>query len=211
MIIDGNNLSSPEKTVTVAPAPATNPSLDSWEAHVGIAWRHPTQGSYVRLYSDSLVSNGPEQLVGGIAVNPAAPAIAALAEPSSFSVLFSAPAGTLKQRRVDLNAAFISDKDVTLGTQVARFAAAAGKNGQVAIVERLSGVAANQPQLRLRKVVATQFNDAGAQLGPEVLLPASVSAYPLDPVICYVPEADAFVVAWSGDGNSEGVWVQRFR
>jgi hypothetical protein len=30
-------------------------------------------------------------------------------------------------------------------------------------------------------------------------------------VICYVPEADTFVVAWSGDGNSEGVWVQRFR
>lgn len=211
VILDGNDLANPEKTVIVAPPPATGPSLASWEAHVGIAWRHPTQGTYARLYSDAMSSNGPEQLLGGTVINAAAPAIAAIAEPASFTALFSAPVGTLKQRRIGLDAALIGSGDVALGSQVARFVAAAGKGGQVAIVERLSGVAANQPQLRLRKVVATQNGDVGAQLGSEVILPASVSKYPLEPVICYVPEADTFVVAWSGDGNSEGVWVQRFR
>lgn len=211
MILDGNDLANPEKTVIVAPPPASNPSLASWEAHVGIAWRHPTQGSYARLYSDSMSSNGPEQLVGGTVINAATPAIAAVAEPASFTALFSAPVGTLKQRRIGLDAALIGAGDVTLGTQVARFAAAAGKAGQVAIVERLSGVAADQPQLRVRKVAAAQNGDVGAQVGSEVMLPASVSKYPLEPVICYVPEADTFVVAWSGDGASQGVWLQRFR
>ncbi len=210
-IIDGNAPESPEKLVTVAPSPASGVAASSWEDKVGLVWRHPSQGSYVRLYGSTMSSLGPEVPLGGVVANTFAPAIAAMAEPASFTTLFFAPVGTLQQRRIGLDGTLIGNKDVQLATSVARIAVAAGKPGQVAVVERISSVTANQPQLRLRKVVVGQAGDVGAQLGAEVVLIASVSKYALDPTLCYVPEADTFVVAWSGDASSEGVWVQRFR
>lgn len=210
-IIDGNAPELPEKVVTVAAAPANGGAVASWEANVGMVWRHPTKGSYVRLYTDTMSSNGPEQLLGAPAANTFAPAVAAVAEPASFTALFFSPVATLQQRRIGLDAALIGAGDVKLATAVAKVVAAAGKAGQVAIVERIGSVTANQPQLRLRKVFVSQAGDVGAQLGSEVILTASISKYALDPTLCYLPEADTFIVAWSGDASSEGVWFQRFR
>lgn len=210
-IIDGNAPEIPEKVVTVAPAPASGGSVASWEANVGLVWRHPSKGSYVRLYTDSMSSNGPEQLLGAAVANTFAPAIAAVAEPASFTALFFSPVATLQQRRIGLDAALIGAGDVKLANSVAKVVAAAGKPGQVAMVERIGPASATQPQLRLRKVFVSQAGDVGAQLGTEVILTASVSKYALEPALCYVPEADTYIVAWSGDASSEGVWFQRFR
>ena len=144
-ILDGNAPEVPEKVVTVATAPASGAAVASWEAHVGLVWRHPTKGSFVRLYTDTMSSNGPEQLLGAPVANTLAPAIAAMAEPASFTALFFSPVATLQQRRIGLDAAFIGLNDVKLATTVAKVVAAAGKSGQVAVVERIGSVTANQP------------------------------------------------------------------
>ncbi|MBM4342419.1 MAG: hypothetical protein FJ100_03460 [Deltaproteobacteria bacterium] len=210
-ILDGNDLSAPEKLVTLAPAPATNPAVASLDANVGVIWRQTGKGTRYRLYSNTLSSNGPEQDLGSSTANPPAPQMLAVSTPPGFAALFFAPAADLKLRRIGLNASVLGPADVALATGIARVAAAAGKPGQLAVVERLYGQGADQAQLRVRKVAITSAGDPGATLGPPVELANSAAPYPVTGAIAYVPEADTYVVAWSGDATSDGVWVQRFR
>lgn len=210
-ILDGNDLSQPEKLVTLVTAPAINPSVAVLDANVAVVWRSPGKGSRFRLYSDTLASNGPEQDLGVPTANPPPPGIAAIENPPSFVATFFSPAVELKLRRIGLNASLIGPGDVAVASGIARIAVAAGKYGQVAVVERVSGAGPGEPQLRLRKLVVASPGDPGAALGLAVALEASASKVILDAALTYVPEAGVFIVTWSGDATSDGVWIQRFR
>ncbi len=210
-LLDGNDLSAPEKLVTLVAAPATSPAVASLDANVAVIWRQTGKGTRYRLYSNTLASNGPEQDLGLATSNPPAPQIVAVATPPSFAAVFFAPAADLKLRRIGLNASVLGPADVPLATGIARMAAAAGKPGQLALVERLYGQGADQPQLRVRKVAVASAGDPGATLGLPVELGNSAAKHPVEAAIAYVPEADTFVVVWAGDTTSDGVWVQRFR
>ncbi|MSQ82783.1 MAG: hypothetical protein EXR77_07685 [Myxococcales bacterium] len=210
-VLDGNDLSVPEKIVTLLGPPATSPAVASLDANAAIIWRHPGKGTRYRLYSGTLASNGPEQDLGLATANPPPPQMLAIASPPSFAALFFSPASDLKLRRIGLNATVLGSADVAVTVGVSRIAAAAGKPGQVAIIERLSGVGADQPQLRVRKMQITTAGDPGTQLALAVELAASASKLLLDASLTYVADADTYVVVWSGDASSDGVWVQRFR
>lgn len=210
-ILDGNDLSAPEKLVTLAPAPATNPAVASLDANVAVVWRQTGKGTRYRLYSNTLASNGPEQDLGTPTANPPAPQMLAVANPPSFAAMFFAPAADLKLRRIGLNATVLGPADVSLATGIAKIASAAGKPGQIAVIERLYGQGPDQPQLRARKVAITSAGDPGATLGLPVELANSAAKYPLEAAIAYIPQADTYVVVWAGDATSDGVWVQRFR
>jgi hypothetical protein len=210
-LLDANDFSQVEKTATLAPAPATNPSVAALDANVGVLWRDPTQGSRFRLYSDKLASNGVETSLGGKVVNGGPPAMVAVWSQPSFAALFFDPPTTLKVRRIDLNAALVGAADLALASDTLRLAAAAGKDGQVAIVERTSAkINATVSQLRLRKVQFTGADDAGQSLGEAVVVAEAKSSVPLEVALVYVPEADTYVVAWSGDASSQGVQLRRF-
>lgn len=210
-ILDGNDLSQTEKLVSMIAAPATNPSVASLDANVAVVWKLPGKGTRYRLYTDTLASNGPEQDLGTPTATPPAPQMLAIDTPPSFAAVFFSPAAELKLRRIGLNASVMGPADVPVATDATKIAAAAGKAGQLVLVERISGAAPDEPQLRLRKMVIASAGDPGTPLGPPVPLALSASKLALDAAIAYLPDADTFVVAWSGDLLSDGIWVQRFR
>jgi hypothetical protein len=233
--INGNLTFAESKVVQIVQPPATGASLAALDANVALAWTLPEDRPQFRLFSDLLLSNGPEQDLGLGAPGSRGPALVALATPPSFLAIFSSggkgpspaacagtepkcPAGGVcdgaicslgaQFRRIGLTASKLGPADVDLAPGVDRVVAVAGKAGQVAEIERLPTT--KLPQLRLRKLLVQKVADPGAQLGTEVLLAAKSTA-PIQPVLCYVPESDVFILAWSGDATSEGVWIQRFR
>jgi hypothetical protein len=233
--INGNLTFAEAKVVQIVQPPATGASLAVLDANVALAWTLPEDRPQFRLFSDLLLSNGPEQDLGLGAPGSRGPAIVALASPPSFLAIFPSggkgpspvacagsepkcPTGGVcdgaicslgaQFRRIGLTASKLGPTDVDLAPGVDRVVAVAGKLGQVAEIERLPTT--KLPQLRLRKLLVQKVADPGTQLGTEVLLKAKSTA-PLQAVLCYVPESDVFILAWSGDATSEGVWIQRFR
>lgn len=233
--VNGNLTFADAKTVQIVQPPATGVSLAALDANVALAWTLPEDRPQFRLFSDLLLSNGPEQDLGLGAPGLRGPAMVALATPPSFLAIFASggkgpsPVACADAtpkcegggvcdgkvcslgaqfRRIGLTAGKLGSADVDLAPGVDRVVAVAGKAGQVAEIERLPTT--SQPQLRLRKLQVQKAADPGAQLGSEVLLSAA-SKSPLQAALCYVPEVDVYVLAWSGDASSDGVWIQRFR
>lgn len=210
-ILDGNAFDQVEKTATLAPSPWSLPSVSSFDATLGVAWRDPKLGSQYKLYSDTLSGIGPEQSLGTKVAGAQGPAMVAMSAPLAFMALYFDPPNLLKARRINAEtAAFATGSATDVDDNVVRVLAVVGKAGQIALVERRA-VLAEEPQLWVRKLSLGSPTDGGTLLGPAVALEGSVSAVPLEPTVCYVPEADTFVVGWSGDVASDGVWIQRFR
>ncbi len=209
-ILDGLDLGTIAKTASLAQAPASMPTVAAFDADVGVIWQDPQGAAQYRLYSDTLSANGTAQDLGMVAATTPRGSMVAMASPTSFGAVFFDTSNTLRWRRIGLNAAFVTAADLQVDTEVLAAVAVAGKPGQVAIVERRAA-AANEPQLYIRKIVVTSPSDGGANLGPAVALPQSLGKMPLQPSLCYSAETDSYVVAWSGDKLSDGVWLQRFR
>jgi hypothetical protein len=199
-----------DKPVQIVPSPATSASLAVLDDKVALAWRHPNEGSEFRIFTDTLTATNPEQyLNGGVDLDPE-PAIVGMTAPVGFVALFvgGSPA-TLRFRRIDLSGTKVGPADVDLAAGVDRVVAAAGKPSQLALIERVPG-AGGAGVMRIRKLAFTSSTDPGKQLGPALEVPVGTNL-PVRAEICYVPEADVYVAAWSGEAASEGVWILRFR
>jgi hypothetical protein len=191
---------------TLMPAPAGVPTVARLDANVGIAWSAYTTGSFVRFYDDQGLPQNPEQPVGAATQWAPRASIVALPQPvpTFFALFFSgSPANNLRFRRIGLDGIKVGATDGTLWSGVDHVVAA-GRPGQVAVVARAKG------KLLLGKLSCTSPVDPGMPLGAQVVVPVSSSWTP-EPTLAYLPEADVFVLAWSGDQKSDGVWMLRFR
>ena len=238
--VNGNLTFADDDVVQIVQAPATGVSVAVLEANVALAWSLPNDHPQFRLFlagATGLNANQQEQTLGLGALGSRTPQIVALAPPvASFLAAFSTtgsggkpvacaedgkcPGGGVcngkvcsngaQFRRIDLKAAKLGSGDIDLAANVDRLVAVSGKLGQVAALERVPPIEKTPQQLRLRKLNVTGAADPGSQLGGEIVLSAASKSV-LQPALCYVPEADVYVLAWSGDATSDGVWIQRFR
>lgn len=199
-----------DKPVQVVPSTTSGVSLAVVDDKVALAWRHPKEGPEFRIFTDALTATNPEQyLNGGVDLDPE-PAIVGMTAPVGFVALFvSGSPATLRFRRIDLSGTKLGPADVDLAPGVDRVVAAAGKPSQVALIERVPGPG-GAGAMRIRKLAFTSTSDPGKQLGPAIEVPVGTNL-PVRAEICYVPEADVYVAAWSGEAASEGVWILRFR
>ena len=99
--------------------------------------------------------------------------------------------------------------ELTVDTGIGAIRVLSGEGPQVAVLTVDADPNAKTP-LKIRKFTTTTPIDGGTQLGTTETLGAS-NTVPWLPSVCYVPEADVFIAAWSGDFKSDGVYFQRFR
>ncbi|MSP93132.1 MAG: hypothetical protein EXR79_15250 [Myxococcales bacterium] len=213
--LEGNLTWAEDAPVTMVQPPGTWGRAATFDANLALVWQETPGTAQFRLFSDSLAAAGLPPLALGAAVQAAlpGPAVAAVQVPPSMLTFWLAPSGNsleLKARRVGLDGKKFGPADISVAPGVAGVVVAGGKLGQAALVERVAGLSGKPPGLRVRKWNLASVADPGAQLGAELTIPTGTKL-PVEPSLAYVPESDVFVLAWSGDGDSEGVWVMRFR
>lgn len=198
----------------------------TFEGNVLLGWRDGDLGGPVwRMYAytasdDKLKAGQSATPFGAKSLLSPRPAMAALQTPSGGANLLFVGAwaegkapGALNIRRIGNDGTALG-LDLNLGeTQVDRLFAVAGKLGQVALLERIEAAAQGKTgiALRVRKTRFESIGDTGEQLGDVVNIAPATGAWSAEPSLAYVPEADAFAVAWSGEHASGGVWIRRFR
>ncbi len=193
--------------------PATAASASVLDTTMGLMWRDPVQGSFVRVYTTNpaISSVDQEMQVGGVVANAPMPGVGIFDSPTAPGFLAFAldgsPATNLKVQRLDFSG--IALGEIAVATGIGAIRVASGTAPQVVVLQTAADPKAALP-LSIRKFTTTSPIDGGTQLGPVVSLGAK-SAVPLLPSICYLPEVGIFVAAWSGDYKSEGVSFQRFR
>lgn len=200
-------------TQLIAP-PATAASGVTLDATLGLTWSHPDLGAFFRAYTvnpKALSSVSEEKQMGATTTNGPMPGAGIFGggAPGFLGFALDGPMqNNLKMRRYDFSGSPVVG-EIAVTSDVDRFLVATGQPPQIALLERVAN-ANSGPLLRIRKFTTTTAVDGGTQLGPVVPLGA-VSKLPLIPALCYVPEVDIYIAAWSGDLQSEGVWFQRFR
>ncbi len=200
-------------------------SAATWEGNALIGWRDPVMGPVWRMYSysasdDKLKATLSATSFGAKAIVSPYPTLLAVETPSAAPNLLFAGAwlegqamGGLHIRRIAVDGTALG-VDLPLGESAAdALLGAVGKLGQVALLERIDPSAQGSAgiSLRVRKTRYQSMGDGGGSLGSVVDLAPPTGDWLTVPSLCYVPEADAFVVAWSGDHASAGVWIRRFR
>jgi len=197
----------------------------TWEGNALIGWRDPKQGPVWRMYAYSTADDKLKAALsatpfGAKAIASPPPALLAVETPSALpNLLFAGawlegtPPGGLQIRRIAIDGTALG-VDLPLGSSTADLVlGAVGKLGQVALLERIEAAAqgTSNLSLRVRKSRYQSLSDGGETLGAVVDLAPATNGWLAVPSLCYVPEVDAYVVAWSGDHASEGVWFRRFR
>lgn len=204
-----------EDAKTLISAPATGASAAVLDENLGLTWRDPKLGAAFQLFlsgPQSLASNGGDDTLGEPVNNGAAPAIATVtgAAPTFMAYfVIGLPPLKLQAQRVGLNGSKYSAA-TTLSEDVDFVVAVGGKDSHVLSLERITAAGTKLGPLRLRKLRIANAADPGSKLGESVILPTKSNTL-VFPSVCYVPEANVFVAAWSGDTKSDGVWIQRFR
>ena len=197
----------------------------TWEGNALVGWRDASLGPVWRMYGytagdDKLKSAMSASAFGATSKLSPQPALVALQTPSGGANLLFVGAwadakapGSLNIRRIASDGTALG-VDLPLGdSQVDRLLAAAGKLGQVTLVERVEASAQGKSTvaLRARKTRYLSIGDVGDSLGEVLEIAPATGAWAAEPGLVYVPEADAYVVAWSGEHSSGGVWIRRFR
>lgn len=200
-------------------------SAVTWENNVLLSWWRSDLGPVWRMYgyqaSDDKLSSGLAMSAFG-AKSPLSPtpAVAVFQTPSPPpNLLFvgawqeQSGAGQLHTRRVAIDGTALG-LDLPVGSgQIDLLQAAAGKSGQLALLDRpvASAGAKDVAGLRARKVSYASLGDAGSLVGPPVTIAAPPEQWLAEPSVAYIKTADVYVVVWSGDHSSGGVWMRRFR
>jgi hypothetical protein len=203
-------------TLLVQP-PAAFARAGSFDANVAAVWQEPGGPAWFRLWNDQLTSAGIPPLPLGKAPGGGVPGpwLAMVSNPAATLTFWceAGPKGSggadLKLRRIGLDGKKFGAADLPIASGVLGLAVAGGKLAQALVVERVAATGGGSA-LRLRKVHLATVADPGAQLGHEIVIPTGTKL-PVEAVVAYVPEADAYVVVWSGDVESEGVWMLRVR
>ena len=214
--VEGDFTFTDTNPLQVANAPAIFASAAVLDASLGVIWRDPAKGAFMRAFT---IISAPQPFqatiqeagIGGPTTDGPVPGLGIFGVGSPGFLAFAidgSPATNLKVRRYDtFSATFLGEILVDTGVDAVRVVS--GQDPQIVALQRQADVK-SPTVLRLRKFTTTNPIDGGTQLGPTVNLGAK-SSVPLFPSVCYVPEVDVFVVAWSGDLKSEGVYFQRFR
>jgi hypothetical protein len=214
--LEGDFTFTDNNPLQIANAPAILSSGATLDATLGLTWRDPSKGAFIRVFSiisspAPFNSTNQETQVGGKTVDGPAPGLGIFGIGSPGFLAFAidgSPATNLKVRRFDFSgSAPVGEVAIDSGVDSVRVVS--GQDPQIVVLQRASDGTSTTP-LRLRKFTTTSPIDGGTQLGPTVDLGAK-SSVPLLPALCYVPELDIYVAAWSGDFKSEGVYFQRFR
>lgn len=192
----------------VAAVHGTNVLLGWFDPDVGHVWRH-----YTDKISAGLSALAPKQPIGVASTQAPRQALSAVTSPSSApNLLFVSawidytPGAKLAMRRVGLDGTALGTP-VPLGDVDAdAIWAASGKDGQVTALTR-----SPKNGLTVRKLRYASYNDTGKLLGEPVPLLAPGGTWQVHPAMAYLPDVDVWVVAWSGDAQSPGVWLRRFR
>ncbi len=197
----------------VAP-PATAASASVLDSTLGLMWRDPVQGAFMKVYTinpGALSSSAQEIQIGQTVANAPMPGLGIFSgnAPGFLSYAIDGiPATTLKMRRIGFDNSPVVG-EITVDQAIGAIRVAAGESPQVVVLQQDADVKSTTP-LRLRKFSTQSPIDGGTQLGATIALGAK-SAVPLVPALCYVPETDVYIAAWAGDFKSEGVYFQRFR
>ena len=212
--LEGDFTFSDTAATTFIQAPATQASAVAFDKTVALAWLDPDTGGNVRIYvanNKSLVSQNSPALIGPKTPQAPAPAVGIFGGGAPGLLGFGVtgdPAIALQMRRFDFSGTAVNMAPTNLGNNIDAVHVASGKNGQVVVVDRTAN--AKMDPLHVRKFFTATAIDPGTQLGPTETLGAVVKYAPVFG-IAYIPDADTYVVAWSGDESSQGVWFQRFR
>ncbi len=194
--------------------PATTASATVLDSTMGLTWRDPTLGAFMRVFTinpTAIGSSNQEMTVGGVTADAPMPGIGIFGGGSPGFLAFAldgSPATNLKMRRVDFSGTPVVG-EITVDSGIGSIRAMAGESPQVVVLQTQANPTDANP-LRVRKFTTTSPIDGGSALGPIVNLGAKTTL-PISPSICYVPEVDIYIAAWSGDFKSEGVYFQRFR
>ncbi len=211
--IEGDYSFTEANPIQLINPPATAASAAVLDATMGLMWRDPVQGAFVRVYSvaPTIASVNEAMAIGAVTASAPMPGVGIFDSPTAPGILSFAldgsPATNLKVRRLDFSG--IALGEIAVDTGIGAIRVASGEAPQVVVLQQSADAKAVNP-LAIRKFTTTTPIDGGTQLGPLVPLGAK-SKVPLVPSICYVPEVDVFVAAWAGDFKSEAVYFQRFR
>ena len=194
----------------------TGGTLAVHESNVLTGWFDPDQGHVWRQYTDKSTGNlsalAPAQAVGVASTKAPPQSLLAVQTPAGApNLLFVsawvdyAPTGKLAMRRIGLDGTAFGLPSPIADVDADALWGRVGKAGQIALLHRSSNGA-----LVLRKRLFGSFKDTGAPLGDAVTMLANAT-YPVAPALVYLADADVWILAWSGDETSPGVYVRRFR
>lgn len=195
-------------------APANLASAAVVDKTLGLVWTDPQLGSFLRVYvanNSGLQSQNTAALITTGAFQAPGPGIGGFSGGAPGFLGFAidgSPPSTLQMRRFDFSGTTVNQLPTKLADLVDRVRVATGKNGQIVAVDRTAAAKTNP--LHVRKFVTLTGIDPGTQVGSVQTLGAVVN-HPPEFAIAYIPGADAYVVVWSGDLKSDGVWFQRLR
>lgn len=212
--LDGDFSFTDTSPIQLASPPATLASASVLDAILGLTWRDPQLGTFMRVFTinpTALTSIAQETAIGAATTGGPNPGLGIFGGGAPGFLAFAldgSPATNLKMRRIGFDNNPVVG-EIAVDTGVGAIRVQSGESPQVVVLQVQSDKSVAAP-LRLRKFTTSSPIDGGTQMGPTVNLGAK-SSVALVPSLCYVPEVDIYIAAWGGDYESEGVYFQRFR
>ena len=215
-ILEAGALAPVETPAVTLAASGKDSSVAVHGTNVLMTWFDPDQGPIWRLYQDkatgSLSATAPAQGFG--ISSPQAPPVtvdALTLATGAPNLLFATawidllPTQATFTRSVGLDGNAIGKATEATSLVWDTIRARAGKPGQLLLIGRPADGA-----IVARKRTYQSYGDIGSNLG-EVATMAPGGADAVDAVYAWNADADVWLVAWSGNQKSKGVWMRRFR
>ena len=215
-ILDAGALSPVETPALTISATGKDSSVAVHGTNVLMTWFDPDQGPVWRFYQDkatgSLSATAPAQGFG--ISSPQAPPVsldALTLATGAPNLLFSTvwidllPTQKTFTRSVGLDGNAIATSAEAPGLVWDQVLARAGKPGQLLLMGRPADGA-----IVARKRTYQTYGDPGSNLG-EIATMAPGGPDAVEASYGWNADADVWLVAWSGNQKSKGVWMRRFR